>query len=106
MKRVKEMNEIEKIAYRNVKGIFSWNVGGWFNSWQDGYVEDIPTLEEAMQSVYDDAMENSAAPGHYSVGRAPREMRFAGTEFIKECVRHLFQTDEDVKMLQAEGFMK
>lgn len=102
MKKVREMNGTEKIAYRNIKGVFSWEVGGWYNCILDGYEEDIPdTMEEAKQIIYDGALNDFAEEGHYAIGRAPREMRFAGAEFIRECIDHLFAKDEDVEEIKA-----
>lgn len=99
MKSVKEMNGIEKIAYSNIKGIFEWNVGGWYNDLQDGNEEYIPSLDEAKKFVYEDALENYARSGIYSCDRAPREMRLAGKEFIMSVINHLFDTDGDAQAL-------
>lgn len=108
MKKVKEMNEHEKIAYRNVKGVFNWEVGGWYNCILDGCEEYIPdTLEEAKDIIYNESMTDSAGAGWFMVNGAPREMRFAGTEFIKECIDHLFAKDEygDIsEITEAKGW--
>ena len=48
----KMMNGHEKIAAKNIEGAFNWLVGGWYNCLQDGYEEDIPSLEEAKETVY------------------------------------------------------
>lgn len=101
MKAYKEMNGTEKIAYKNIKGVFNYEVGGWFNCWEDGYEEDIPTLEGAKKIIYEESLEDRAGQGFYQTGRAPREMRFAGAEFIKEVIDHLFDTDEDAAELKA-----
>lgn len=103
MKKYKEMNGTEKIAYRNINGVFSWEVGGWFNCWQDGIEEEIPSLEEAKKLVYEESLEDAAGAGWFSCGRAPREMRFAGSEFIREVIDYLFEKDEDVAELKAQG---
>ena len=50
MKKVKEMSGTERIAYRNIKGIFNWEVGGWYNCIQDHCEECIPdTVEDAKE---------------------------------------------------------
>lgn len=91
-----EMNGTQKIAFRNVKGIFDWEVGGWYNCIQDSCEEYIPdTIEEAKKIIYDEAMVDYAEPGIYRTGRAPREMRFAGMDFIKAVIDELFATDGD-----------
>lgn len=98
MKKVSEMNGNEKIAWRNIKGVFDWEVGGWYNCIQDDCTEYIPnTYKEAFALIYEEAMNDAASGGHYIVGRAPKEMRFAGKEFIEECLAHLFRTDGDVE---------
>lgn len=97
MKKYKEMNGNEKIAYRNVKGMFNWEVGGWYNCIQDGCPEYIPTtMEEAKEIIYEQSMTDLAREGLYAIGRAPLEMRFAGSEFIREVIDWLFANDEDV----------
>lgn len=106
MKRYKEMNEHEKIAYRNIKGIFDWEVGGWYNCYLDDEVECIPELDEAKEIIYNGAISDKAEPGFYQVGRAPQEMRFAGKEFIKEVIDWLFEHDDDVKDLRTMGYLK
>lgn len=93
----KNMNGHEKIAAKNIKGAFNWLVGGWYNCMQDGYEEDIPTLEEAKEAVCDEAMNNLYRGGGEACGKAPKEMRFAGEEFCRAYVEELFQKDEDVE---------
>lgn len=101
MKKVREMNGIEKIAYRNIKGVFNWEVGGWYNCIQDDCIEYIPdSEEEAKELIYEGSLNDFAESGHYAVGRAPREMRFAGEAFIRECIDHLFKKDEDAAAIR------
>ena len=107
MKKVSEMNGNERIAWKNIKGIFDWNVGGWYNCIQDGCPEDIPaTRKEAAELIYEDALENTARPGYYGMGKAPKEMRFAGREFIMECIEYLLDTDGDAQEIAAEIWNK
>ena len=103
MKSKNEMTGTEKIAYKNIKGIFGWNVGGWYNSCIfDGCPEYVPdTMEEAKQLIYEDALENKAGEDFYKCGAAPREMRFAGSEFIRSVIDYLFETDLDIKEIAA-----
>ena len=98
MKKINEMTGTEKIAYKNIKGIFEWEVGGWYNCIQDSCEEYIPdSINEAKEIVYEESLNDASRPGWYGEGRAPREMRFAGTEFIKEVIDHLFKNDGDVQ---------
>lgn len=99
----KMMNGHEKIAAKNIQGAFNWLVGGWYNCFQDGYEEDIPSLEEAKETVYDEAMNNLYRGGGEIYGRAPKEMRFAGEEFCRELVEELFLNDSDAEELWGEN---
>ncbi len=98
MKKIPEMNGNERIAWKNIKGVFDWEIGGWYNCIQDECPEHIPsTYEEAFSLIYEQVMNNTAGNGHFRIGKAPKEMRFAGTEFIKECIEFLFKKDEDAQ---------
>lgn len=96
---MKKMNGHERIAAKNIEGAFNWLVGGWYNSFQDGYEEDIPTLEDAKDTVYDEAMNNLYIGGGELCGRAPKEMRFAGEEFCRAYIEKLFAEDGDAEEL-------
>lgn len=97
--KMKKMNGHEKIAAKNIQGAFNWLVGGWYNCYQDGYEEDIPTLEEAKEEVYYGAMNNLYRGGSESCEKAPKEMRFAGEEFCRAYVEKLFAEDGDAEEL-------
>lgn len=101
-----EMNGNQKTAYRNIKGVFNWEVGGWYNCIQDGCEEYIPdTLREAAEIIYNGAMNDAAGEGWYRDGGAPKEMRFAGTEFVLECIERMFKKDEDaMEIAEAKGW--
>lgn len=97
------MNGTEKIAYNNIKGVFDWEVGGWYNCIQDNCLESIPdSIEEAKEIIYEESLNDYAEPGHFACGRAPKEMRFAGTEFIKKVIDQLFDEDEDITEIGLE----
>ena len=98
----KMMNGHEKIAAKNIEGAFNWLVGGWYNCLQDGYEEDIPSLEEAKETVYAEAMNNFYKSGGEVYGRAPKEMRFAGEEFCRELIEELFLNDGDAEEIWGE----
>ena len=97
------MNGTEKIAYNNIKGVFDWEIGGWYNCIQDNCLESIPdSIEEAKEIIYEESLTDFAEPGHFACGRAPKEMRFAGTEFIKKVIDQLFEEDEDITEIGLE----
>lgn len=98
----KMMNGHEKIAAKNIEGAFNWLVGGWYNCFLDGLDEDIPSLEEAQEAVYTEAMNNLYRNGSELIGRAPKEMRFAGEEFCRELVEELFLNDGDAEEIWGE----
>lgn len=98
----KMMNGHEKIAAKNIERAFNYFVGGWYNCLQDGWEEDIPSLEEAKETVYAEAMNNLYKGGDEIYGRAPKEMRFAGEEFCRELVEELFLNDGDAEEIWGE----
>lgn len=100
--KMKNMNGHEKIAARNIKEAFNWMVGGWYNCIMDGYEEDVPTLEEAKETVYSEAMTTLFRGGSATNGRAPKEMRFAGEEFCRSYVDKLFAEDSDALEIWGE----
>ena len=103
MKKVNEMNGTEKIAWRNIKAGFDYEVGGWYNCIQDNSPEYIPdTEEEAKAIVYECVLTNKYGEGYCGCDKAQREMRFAGEKFIKDCIDYLFETDGDAEELRAE----
>lgn len=89
------MTKHEKIAAKNIKAAFNFEVGGIYNSYQDGEPIDI-TLEEMKQIVYDCAMSDKYFDGGCLTGRTPREMRFAGKEFCRKYIDKLFAADSDI----------
>lgn len=47
----------ERIAAKNIRGAINWIVGGYYNSYQDGYDEDVPKSKlSIIEEVYDAAM--------------------------------------------------
>ena len=89
------MTKHEKIAARNLRAAFNFEVGGIYNSYLDG--EDVNiSLEEMKDHVYNCAMNDYYGPGLCQFGLAPREMRFAGKEFCMNYLDKLFAEDGDV----------
>lgn len=82
-----KMTGHEKIAARNIKGAFNQEFGGMYNTFQDG--EEITlTLNQMKDIVYDCAMNDDyRVQGVVHYGRAPKEMRFAGSRILQELRR-------------------
>lgn len=94
----------EQIAKRNIRGAFNWIVGGYYNSLQDGYVEDLPESRDSLKDeIYEASMNNFYAPGLELSGKAPKEMRFAGKDFCTHVIEDLLDTDSDVKEISKEA---
>lgn len=86
----------EKIAARNIRAAFNFEIGGMYNAYLDGEDGEFPTIEEAKEMVYDCAMSDRYSGGSCYINRAPREMRFAGKEFCMKYIDKLFANDSDV----------
>ena len=93
MKKIKEMNKTEKRAWREVKNAFEWVVGGYENSVCDGHIEEMPTYEELVEEIYWTVMNCTTEPGYQSCTPC-EEVRFAGKEFIMECINHKMEKGE------------
>ena len=90
----------ERIAAMNIRGAINWIVGGYYNSYQDGYDEDVPKSKQSIiEEVYDAAMSDAYGYEQVHYGRAPREMRFAGKDFIMNYITKKINEDEDVAEL-------
>lgn len=97
------MNEFEKIASRNIHHAINWIVGGWYNCLQDDTPEDIPdTKEDAFNEIYTSCMNNAYGPGFEAYGKAPKEMRFASSEFIKNRIEKMLAKDGDWEEIAME----
>lgn len=93
MKKIKEMNKTEKRAWKEVKNAFNWVVGGYENSVCDGQMEEMPSYEDIVDEIYWTVMNCTTEQGYQS-SRPCDEVRFAGKEFIEECIKHLMDTEE------------
>ena len=90
----------ERIAAKNIRGAINWIVGGYYNCYQDGYDEYVPSsTQDIIQEVYESSMTNLYGEGCELCGRAPKEMRFAGKEFIMNYITQKINEDEDVAEL-------
>lgn len=96
-------NANERTAYRNTRNAFDWEVGGWLNAIEDGMPELAPSsMESAKRSVYASAMSDLTGGGACFCGAAPREMRFAGADFVRKVIDELFAKDDDVRWIAAK----
>ena len=97
----------EKIAARNIKGAFNWIVGGYYNCIQDEEPEALPkSRQELFDEIYSSAFTDKYVCGG-CMGKAPDEMRFAGTEFCTDYLNKLLDTDSDVtEIAEVAGWNK
>ena len=87
----------EKIAMRNIRHAINWIVGGYYNSFQDGFMEDLPKSRKALENeVYSSAMNHLYMEGCEGFGKAPKEMRFAGERFCRAYIHWKLEGDEEV----------
>lgn len=84
----------EKIAARNIKNCFNFEIGGMYNAYLDGET-DFPTLEEVKDMIYYLSMNDRYSGYDCQIDCAPIEMRFAGTDFCREYINKLFAEDID-----------
>ena len=102
MKMYKEMNGNEKIAYRNTKYAFRFEVGSIENEVLDGHREEMPTYEELEELVYEAT--TTATYGEGSVSCRPtKEVTFAGEQFIREVIRHFLDTESQFELKHEQS---
>lgn len=92
----KTMTKHQKSALSNVEGAYTYVLGGYENSVQDGHIDEMPSVEDMFEEVYDEAMNS----GHEMLGGirmdggpAPICVKFAGKKFIREQIAKLFRAD-------------
>ena len=92
----KPMTKHQKAALENIYGAYTYVMGGYENSLQDGYINELPAIEDLFEEVYDEALMN----GHQmrgglrmDGGPAPFCMRFAGKAFVREHIAKMFRED-------------
>ena len=101
MKKYAEMNGNEKIAYRNTKYAFRFEVGGIENEVLDGHREEMPTYEELEELVYQATTTATYGEGSCSC-RPTSEVTFAGEQFIREVIRHFLDTESQFELKHDE----
>lgn len=92
----KTLTKHQKSALSNVEGAYTYVLGGYENSVQDGHIDEMPSVEDMFEEVYDEAMNS----GHEMLGGmridggpAPICVKFAGKKFICEQIAKLFLAD-------------
>lgn len=87
------MTKHQQGALRNVEGAYTYVLGGYENSVQDGQLDEMPSVEDMFEEVYDEAMNS----GHEMLGGmrmdggpAPICVKFDGKAF-REQIAKLFQ---------------
>lgn len=86
----------QQASRRNIRGAYTFVLGGYENSIQDGQMSEMPSVESLFREVYDESMNS----GHEMLGGiridggpAPVCMRFAGKAFVKKYIAYLFSED-------------
>lgn len=92
----------QKIAIKNIKNAFNYEVGGVYNQYLNGEVVDI-TLDEMKESVYMCAINDKYVGEGVIYGAAPTAMRFAGKQFMLDYINWLFENDDDAKEIPWKG---
>lgn len=81
----------------NIRRAIDWVVGGYYNDLQDGNEERLPGSKEQLANIiYDSAMFNYYGRGYEAIGKAPREMRFAGEKFCRAYIDWKLDQDHEV----------
>lgn len=92
----KTLTKHQKNALNNIEGAYTYVLGGYENSVQDGNIDEMPSVEDMFEEVYDEAMNS----GHELLGgmrmdggSAPICMKFAGKKFVREQIAKMFRAD-------------
>lgn len=92
----KALNIHQRKALNNIEGAYTYVLGGYENSVQDGVLEEMPPIETLFNEVYYEALlsKHEMFGGiRLDGGEAPACMRFAGKAFVREEVARLFKAD-------------
>lgn len=92
----KPLTKHQKAAMENIEGAYTYVMGGYENSLQDGEIEELPAVEILFEDVYIEATKS----GHRMVGgiridggAAPIWVRLAGRAFVREAIAKIFRED-------------
>lgn len=83
----------EKIIKMVIKESFCEIVGGEENSLADGQITEMPAIEDLKQWVYDSVMDADRVWTKMGEISVKKDMRFLGTERIKELIEERFNKD-------------
>lgn len=89
----KLMTKHQKAALKNIRYGYNWVIGGLENSVQDGNLDEMPSVEEMFEEVYDEVISCTFAEGFCDSKAAPICVKFAGKKFIREQIAKLFRED-------------
>lgn len=89
----KPLTKHQKVAKKNIKHGYNWVIGGYENSVQDGHIDEMPSVEELFEEVYDEVTNCTFGEGFCDSNTAPICMKFAGKKFIREQIAKMFQKD-------------
>ena len=88
------MTGFEKIAAINIKKCFNYEIGSLYNAFLDGET-NFPTIEEVKNMIYTLSIHNKYIKSDCIIGRAPKEIKFAGKDFCLRYIDYLFENDDD-----------
>lgn len=89
-----QLTHHQKIAKTQLKNAYNWIVGGHENSLQDGHIEELPSVEDMFNEVYDEATSILYEEGCVHTSQpAPASMNFAGKQFLIDTLVKLFEKD-------------
>lgn len=90
----------QQIARRNIQNAINYIVGGYYNSFLDGYEEDLPkSYKDLKDEIYASAISDTFAYGGEVViyNHPVKEMRFAGEDYCRRTIHSILSNDECVK---------
>lgn len=84
----------QDIAKKNIINACNWIIGDYYNALQDGCIDDLPSMEELQEEIYISYLRDKYAAGKVQFDKAPKEMRFAGSDFCKEVIKSYCEKSE------------
>lgn len=87
------LNHHQKLAAKKIKAAYNWIIGGLENSVQDGNMDEMPPIEDMFEQVYDGLMNDDFGDGYMGSNKSKTELRFAGKQFILDCIAKLFREE-------------
>ena len=78
------MNKREDLVRRIVNQKANWIIGEWENEVEDGNVDEMPTKEELINTIYDEVINIKQLNGL----KVEKDIRFVGTKRILEMIEN------------------